>query len=121
MEINGIALFAIGFGLGVLLTTFKEMSERRDLLDRLSWRQPSDYFFMTYQRKTLLKENSLLSKLNPFKKKKVVEIPPGIPISQEIIKKDIDKQMEAQEESGKHYREYVEQRQQMADTGVASV
>src|SRR6185295_16276305 len=97
---------AIGFSLGVLLCKVENALLVRDLLDRISWRNPSDYYFMTYQRKNRLIEPKKWWKNFWQPKKK------GIQVSAEAIEKQIDKALEdeinAQDAEEQHRKDFVE-------------
>lgn len=107
---------AIGFSLGVLFTKVEYALLIRDLLDRLSWRNPSDYYFMTYQRKNRLIEKKPWWKSVWQPKKKEV----GIPVSPEAIQEQLDKALEDQVASmtaeEQHRKEYVEQQAAIAQS-----
>jgi len=105
---------AIGFSLGVLLTKAEYALLIRDLLDRISWRNPSDYYFMTYQRKNRLVEPKPWWKSFWQPKKKEV----GIPVSPEAVQEQLDKaiedQVNAQDAEEIHRKAYVEQQAEIA-------
>lgn len=116
------ALWA-GFGLGILFCEFFFRSRERDLLDRISWRNPEDYFFMKWQREEAAKVKpkfKLLdfSALTKKEKPQVIKLDPQK--KAEEIKRAIENQVSAKDEQAKNYKEYLDHREEMAKAGISA-
>lgn len=115
-----IGLVGFGFGLGVLVTSIQGRIRERDMLDRISWRNPEDYYFMKYQREAAAKAKKTFEfpKFGMLQKKK--NEPPGIPIDPDRITKHIENSIAAKEDGIKNYAAYKDGVEQMAKAGVSN-
>jgi len=112
-------LFGLGFGLGVLLTSFQNRSREKDMLDRISWRNPEDYFFMKWQReKAAPKKPSFKIPFFEPLTKEPVTIPLDAERKSEEIKTQIENQISAKEETTQNYNEFMKHRETAAAEGI---
>lgn len=117
-------IFGLGFGLGVTLTSIQNRAREKDLLDRISWRNPEDYFFMKFQRDSAVKKKSSFKIPEfGFLKKKKVEAP-SLKLDEdqnaERLRQHFEKTFEAQDENRKNYEAYHEGVSEMAKAGVSN-
>lgn len=116
--LSSAAFLCIGFALGILFESGRNYLRERDLLDRLSWRNPSDYFFMVEQRKTAPPPPMLFKFPEMgFLKKKSKPIPTVEKIAQEA-ERAIENQVNAHEAGLTQAEKYLDHKRQAAKTGA---
>lgn len=110
----------IGFALGILFESGRNFFREQDLLNRLSWRNPSDYWFMTQQRKQF-KAPEKLFKLPEFgflKKKIVKEGPEQHILDPEKLKQNIEQQIAAMDVDKEQHAKYMKHKEEAAKVGA---
>lgn len=109
-----IGLIGLGFGLGVLLSEVRNSAREKDLLDRISWRNPEDYFFMKWQRDKAkdIKPKFKLPAVLSWPKKNDPRISLDPQKVEENLKEAIEKQTAAREEAKINYDKFIEFREE---------
>ena len=107
---NLLACFALGMGLGIILTEIKNWFLNRDLLDRATFRNPADYIYIQHVREEMKKNSdpfATFRKLLPISKKKEPELKGKI---QEDMKTQFEKQALDEKTISDHAKQWEEHR-----------
>lgn len=111
--------FIIGFALGVLVTSLKDALLIRDLLDRATWKNPADYVYMVYMRKTVL--GQVRDKFWKWVMPKVWKKKEKGELTKEVIQADLAKSVEEtvkfNDEAEKHRLAVLKQREDAHNFG----
>lgn len=101
-----MAYFVLGVGIGIIISEIKNWFFNRDLLDRATFRNPADYFYVQHMReeiKTQIDPLKTFRNLSPFKKKPKVDL-------KDVVAEDMKVQMEKQELGTKELEEREKKR-----------
>lgn len=117
--IGWISAFSLGLGVGVILSSLKDWMLIRELLDRITFKNPSDYFYAQHMRKDEKSTMDRIKEYLPLKKKPVAVnvVPPSM--VQEDMQKQVEKQELDEQETEKHRKLYEVQRKVQIAQGDA--
>ena len=115
-------MFGLGFGVGVLITSLQNFMRERDMLDRIAWRNPEDYWFFKHQQKkdAMSKKDFKLPKFGWLKNKKREEQKPIITAEQvsKAVESKIEAQVNAMDEAKLQTKAYLKHREDSAKVGA---
>ena len=116
-----LGYIGLGFGIGVLLSTFKDWALIQNLLNRIQFHRPEDFFYAQHMQKEIAPTKpspfAMLGKILPLSKRDKVEPVITATMAAEEIKSQLEKQATDEKELNDHLKAFEIQRRIQVNQG----